>query len=217
MSNVELPKQDAELFSAGEAVRRPPVPLVVASFRSPSEAESALSALQNAGIEAVLVPQPGSFIGVVAAEEDADRAVEVLDALWPEVPPEKPVIEVERCPECRSTDILRIRRLPFFIVFSTLMFGAGYAAGEFDRAIRDHLVSVHVCLGATACLPNAQREVVIQTPGDHFVARLHDQVCFVVGKFAEILVNECGGFLENAERANHLAWHSIVADIEVVE
>ncbi len=108
------------------------MPLVVASFRSPSEAESALSALQNAGIEAMLVPQPGSFVGVVAAEEDADRAVEVLDALWPDVPAEKPVIEIERCPECRSSDILRIRRLPFFIVFSTMMFGAGYAVGQLD-------------------------------------------------------------------------------------
>jgi DNA-directed RNA polymerase subunit RPC12/RpoP len=108
------------------------MPLVVASFRSPSEAETALAALHNAGIEAMLVPQPGEFLGVVAAEEDADRAVEVLDRLWPDVPAEKPVIEIERCRECGSTDILKIRRLPFFIIFSVVMLTAGYAAGQID-------------------------------------------------------------------------------------
>lgn len=108
------------------------MPLVVASFRSPGEARTALSALQNAGIEAMLVPQPGEFLGVVTAEVDADRAVDLLGQLWPDAPEERPLIEIERCRECRSGDILRIRRLPFFILFSTVMLAAGYAAGQID-------------------------------------------------------------------------------------
>lgn len=108
------------------------MPLVVASFRSPAEAGAALAALQDAGIEAMLVPQPAEFFGVVTAEEDADRAVDLLGALWSDLPAEKPVIEIERCPECGSSDMLRIRRLPFFIIFSTVMLVAGSAAGQID-------------------------------------------------------------------------------------
>ena len=108
--------------------------IVVASFRSAAEAESALVALRSAGIEAIAVPQPASFIGIVAPEQDADRAIALLDAMWPEVtpPPDSQTIEIERCAECGSNDILRIRRLPFFIIFSTVMIGAGYAAGQSD-------------------------------------------------------------------------------------
>ena len=108
--------------------------IVVASFRSPAEAESALVALRSAGIEATAVPQPASFIGIVAREQDADRAIALLDEMWPDVTPpvESRTIEIERCPECGSDDILRIRRLPFFIIFSTVMIAAGYVAGQTD-------------------------------------------------------------------------------------
>ena len=34
-------------------------------------------------------------------------------------------------------------------------FAAHDAAGDFDRPIRNHFVSVHVCLRAAAGLPNA--------------------------------------------------------------
>jgi hypothetical protein len=135
--------------------------LVVASFRSPSEAHTALDALQNAGIEAALVPQPGSFIGVVAAEADADRAVALLDEIWPDVPSpvERQPIEIERCPECGSDDFLRIRRLPFFIIFSTATLAAGYAVGQRDLfALLVAIIGVVLLIGPNRrCLVCGER------------------------------------------------------------
>src|ERR1700752_333466 len=91
------------------------------------------------------------------------------------------------------------------------------AAGEFDRAIRDHLVGVHVGLRAAAGLPNAQRKVAVEFAFDHFVAGLDDQFGFVRRKFSEFLVDQRGGLFEYSECANHFARHAIVADVEVVQ
>jgi hypothetical protein len=58
--------------------------------------------------------------------------------------------------------------------------------------------------------------VIVELSFDHFVARLDDQFRFVSREFAEVFVDEGGGLLENAERANHLARHAVVADVEVM-
>src|ERR1700754_3113273 len=91
------------------------------------------------------------------------------------------------------------------------------AAGKLDRTIRDHLVGVHVGLGAAAGLPNAQWKVAVEFAFDHFVASLHDQFGFVRRKFSEFFVDLRSGFFEYSERANHLARHPIVANVEVVQ
>ena len=59
--------------------------------------------------------------------------------------------------------------------------------------------------------------MLVELAVDHFVSSLHDQLRFLVRKFAEIFIDERGGLLENAERANHLARHPVVADIEVMQ
>ncbi|HUP44043.1 MAG TPA: hypothetical protein VM779_00880 [Thermoanaerobaculia bacterium] len=113
-----------------------PSHVVVASFRSPAEAQAARAAIEEAGIESTLVRDQMIGIGVVVAAKDADRAIDLLRDLWPDPGPwreeEPPVVEVERCPECGSPDLIRIRRLPFFIVFSTVMVAIGYAVGQRD-------------------------------------------------------------------------------------
>jgi hypothetical protein len=38
-----------------------------------------------------------------------------------------------------------------------------------------------------------------------------------VRQLAELFVHERGGLFENAERANHLARHAVVADVEVMK
>ena len=52
---------------------------------------------------------------------------------------------------------------------------AQLAAGDLDRAVRDHLVRVHVRLRARARLPHEQREVVVELPVGDLVGRLLDQ------------------------------------------
>jgi hypothetical protein len=58
--------------------------------------------------------------------------------------------------------------------------------------------------------------VIVEMALDHFIAGSDDQVCFIAIQFAEIVVYERSGLLENAKGANHLTRHAIVADVEVV-
>ena len=89
------------------------------------------------------------------------------------------------------------------------------AAGDFYGAIRNYLVHVHVGLGPAAGLPNAQRELVSQLAGNHFIGRLHDQLGFVGRQLAQILIDQRGGFLEDAEGANQLRRHEVAPDVKV--
>ena len=73
-----------------------------------------------------------------------------------------------------------------------------------------------VCVPLPVC-QTRKRKVIVELSFDHFVASLHDQLCLIVREFAQVFVHECRGLLENAKRANHLAWHSIVADVEVMQ
>jgi hypothetical protein len=56
------------------------------------------------------------------------------------------------------------------------LLGAHLAAQNLDRAIRDHLIGVHVRLGARTRLPDHQREVVVQLAFDHLIGGLDDGV-----------------------------------------
>ena len=95
------------------------------------------------------------------------------------------------------------------------LLAAHLAAGEFDGAVGDDLVDVHVGLRAAAGLPDAQREMVVKFSGDDFVGGLRDEFGFFGGEFAEILVDQRGGFLQDAESADELRRHGVVADGEV--
>ena len=48
------------------------------------------------------------------------------------------------------------------------------AAGEFDRAIRDYLVGVHVRLSAAPGLPNSKWKMLVEFSSNDFVAGLND-------------------------------------------
>ena len=90
-----------------------------------------------------------------------------------------------------------------------------HAAQELDGAVGDHLVGVHVGLGAAARLPDPQWKMLVELACDNFIANLGDQLCFVGGQLAEIVIDQRTGFLEDAESADHLAGHYVVADIEM--
>lgn len=89
----------------------------------------ARTAIERAGIAVTL-----TNVGLVVAAEDADRALKVLEAIWPDEPAqnEPEIIEVWKCAECGSTDVVRIRRLPIFIIITTLLLVAGHVVGQIE-------------------------------------------------------------------------------------
>jgi len=62
---------------------------------------------------------------------------------------------------------------------------------------------------------NTQRKMFIEFAFDHFIARLYDKLQLVVRQFAEIVINDGAGLLQDAKRANHLARHHVKANIEM--
>src|SRR6185369_15158234 len=91
------------------------------------------------------------------------------------------------------------------------------AACELNRAVRDHLVGVHVGLRATAGLPYAQWKVIVELTLNDLITRLHDQLRLVRRQLAKLFIHERGGLLEYAEGSNHLPRHPFVADIEMMK
>ena len=57
------------------------------------------------------------------------------------------------------------------------------SANQLDRTIGNHLIDVHVRLGARTRLPHIERKLTVQLARDHFIGYLADQVGFVPGKF----------------------------------
>ena len=94
----------------------------------------------------------------------------------------------------------------------------GSCARELIGAVRNHLVRVHVAVGAGPGLEHAERELVVQPAGDHFVGGLSNQVGDGRVDRAQGRVGRGGGLLDQAEGANDAARPPIdgrVADREV--
>ena len=67
-----------------------------------------------------------------------------------------------------------------------------WRAGELAAAIGDHLVHVHIELGAATRHPHMQREHVVILAGEDFVASLNDQfVTLVVQPLAVVVGGSC--------------------------
>jgi hypothetical protein len=89
--------------------------------------------------------------------------------------------------------------------------------GELTAAVGDHLVDVHVELGAAARHPDVQREHVVMLPGQDFVAGLHDQLAVLIVKPLAVTVGDGGGFLQGGIGRYHFAGNKVLADAEMFE
>src|SRR5690348_515669 len=97
------------------------------------------------------------------------------------------------------------------------LFAAHDAACNFDGAVRDHLIHIHVGLRAAAGLPNAQREVIVEAAGNDFLGGLDDERGLIRWELAKVLVHQRGGFFEDAESADQLGRHGVLANGEMDE
>ena len=96
-------------------------------------------------------------------------------------------------------------------------FRAELAAEHLVGAVGDHLVDVHVGLGAGAGLPDHQREMIVELAVDHLLRGLDDGARAAGVEQAERAVDLGGGALDDAERADQRPRHALGADAEVLD
>ena len=96
------------------------------------------------------------------------------------------------------------------------LLGAEFAAQQHVGAVGDHLVEVHVGLGAGAGLPDDQREVIVELAFDHFPCRADDGAGAARIEQSEFPVGLGGGEFDEAERMDDRDRHAIMADLEIL-
>ena len=91
------------------------------------------------------------------------------------------------------------------------------AAERLDRPVRDHLIGIHVGLGARAGLPDRQRKVVVELAGNDLVGGGDDRLADGGIEPAERHVGLRRGALDDAERLDHRFRLFLGADAEEVQ
>ena len=89
-------------------------------------------------------------------------------------------------------------------------------SGDLIRAVGDHLVGVHIGLGAGSGLPDHEREMPVQLAGDHLVGGLRNGPELFVRHFlwAEGVIGGGGGFFQDAEGPDDLRGHGLDPDAD---
>ena len=94
-------------------------------------------------------------------------------------------------------------------------FGAQHTTGEFDGAVGDDFVGVHVGLRPASGLPHSEREVVVEVAVNDVLRCCDDEVAHFGVELLEGHVGLGGGLLENTESTNHAQRHGVVTDVEI--
>ena len=85
------------------------------------------------------------------------------------------------------------------------------------RPVGDHLVGVHVALGAAAGLPDHQREMLVQAPVDDLLRGVPDRFGHVAGEIAQLSIDRGRALLDEAQRPDQGPRQALGADLEVLE
>ncbi len=97
------------------------------------------------------------------------------------------------------------------------LFRPHYAAQHFDRAIRDHLIRVHVGLRAGPGLPDDQREVIVKLAVDHFSCGGGNRVADLGAHVPLVDIDQGTGFLDDAKRADDRNGLAFPANREILD
>ena len=116
----------------------------------------------------------------------------------------------------RERVVRRLRHVHVVVGMDRLM-TAERLAGDLRAAVGDHLVDVHIELGAAASHPDMQRELVLVLAVQDFVADTDNQVFLGIAKPARLVVDQSGRLFDDRVGGDHLAGHEVVADTEMLE
>jgi hypothetical protein len=91
------------------------------------------------------------------------------------------------------------------------------ATQQLAGAVGDHLVEVHVGLGAGARLPHHQRELAVVPAGEDLVGRGDDGLRLVGRQLAQVAVHLGRGALDLRQRLDQLLRLALAGDAEVLQ
>src|SRR5690242_8860518 len=97
------------------------------------------------------------------------------------------------------------------------LLAAERGARDLAAAVGDHLVDVHVELGAAAGHPDVQRKHRVVLAGEDLVARLHDQPAALVVEPGDPAVGDRAGLLQHRVGGDHLGRHALAPDAEMLD
>src|SRR5271170_4186734 len=90
-------------------------------------------------------------------------------------------------------------------------------AGKLAAPVRDHLVDIHVELSAATGHPYVQRKHVVMFLGEDFVAYPRDSLAGGLVNSAAGAVGQSRCTFQYRVRRDHLAWHQVPANTEMLE
>jgi len=90
------------------------------------------------------------------------------------------------------------------------------AAEHLVGAIGDHLVDVHIGLGARAGVVGRERKMLVVLAVKDFLRHLHDGLCATRVEKPERTIGLSGGALRQRQRQDHRARHQLFADRKIM-
>src|SRR5262249_51651879 len=96
-------------------------------------------------------------------------------------------------------------------------FAPEWRTGDLTASVGDHLVYVHVELGAAAGHPHMQREHVMMLPGEDLVTSLSNKVVLLIAQPLSGMVSRRSAFLQSGVSRNHLTRNQVFADAKMFQ
>jgi len=95
------------------------------------------------------------------------------------------------------------------------IFGPNHAAENFDRLIRDDFVGVHIGLRARTCLPDGEREVIVELAFGHIRRGLDNRVFDFGVEIVGLKIRNRGRAFDDAQRADEGGRHGLDPNREI--
>ncbi len=111
-----------------------------------------------------------------------------------------------------------VRRLAHIdvIVGMNRLLGAEFAAEHLVGAVGDHLIEIHIGLGAGAGLPDDKGKMIVELAVDHLARGASDGAGAALVDQSQFAIGFGGRQLDDAERANDVHRHPVMADAEIL-
>ncbi len=97
------------------------------------------------------------------------------------------------------------------------LFAADLTSKDFDSAVGNHLIGIHVGLRAGACLPYHQRKMIDQLEIYYLLRRLLYGFSDLLIQVALRHIHRSRSLLDNAQRAHQRRGHLLPANLEILQ